>query len=411
MKRLTLLASLLLASTAYAQDAPDRRFTGRNLFDLAQASDPQISPDGSRVVYVRQAGDIMTDRYRGSLWLVDARTGQQSPLTPSGGSPRWSPDGARVAYVATEEDAAQLFVRWVATGATARITGLPDAPGAISWSPDGRWLAYTMTVPGEGMKLGKAPAKPEGAKWAPPLEVIDRVNYRNDGPGYVKPGYDHIFVVAADGGAPRQLTFGNYDDGGPLSWTPDSRALVFSANRGKDPERDIMNPEVMRVDVATAALTTLTSRDGPDIEPVVSPDGSKIAWLGYDDKRRAYENAQLYVGDRDAKNPRALTAALDRSIDSVVWAGDGRGLIVSYDVLHCRPRRHRCGSRRWRAGWPGAGSTGPTPAARSACRAVGRSPGPAATAGIRPTSISAVDGSRASTTTSGRPRRWRRSAS
>ena len=335
MNRLALLASFLLASTAYAQEAPDRRFSGRDLFDLQQASDPQISPDGSRVVYVRQAGDIMTDRYRGSLWLVDARSGQQTPLVASGGSARWSPDGTRIAYVAGGDanggGAPQLFVRWIATGATAKITGLPDSPGSISWSPDGRWIAYTMTVPGEGERLGKAPPKPEGANWAPPLQIIDRVNYRNDGGGYVKPGYDHIFVVSADGGAPRQVTYGNYDDDGPLSWTRDGKSILFSANRGRDPERDVNNSEVFRVDVTSGALTPLTTRAGPDAAPLVSPDGSRVAWLGFDDARRSNENFELYVGDADAKNPRSLTARLDRSIDNAYWAADSRSLYVSYD--------------------------------------------------------------------------------
>jgi dipeptidyl aminopeptidase/acylaminoacyl peptidase len=330
MKRLALLASLLLASTAVAQGTPDRRFSGRDLFDLQQASDPQISPDGSRVVYVRQGGDIMTDRYRGSLWLVDARTAQQTPLVASGGSARWSPDGTRIAYVAAEGGTPQLFVRWLASGATAKITGLPDSPGSIAWSPDGRWIAYTMTVPGDGQRLGSAPPKPEGANWAPPLEVIDRVNYRNDGGGYVKPGYDHIFVVSADGGAPRQLTFGNYDDGGPISWARDGRSIVFSANRDKDAERSF-NSELYRVEVASGALTALTARNGPDAAPIVSPDGSRVAWIGYDDDRRSNQNFQLYVGDANAANPRSLTAPLDRSIDDVAWAGDSRSLYVSYD--------------------------------------------------------------------------------
>ena len=130
--------------------------------------------------------------------------------------------------------------------------------------------------------------------------MIDRINYRNDGPGYVKPGRDHLFVVAADGGAARQLTFGAFDDGGPLSWTPDGRSIVFAAIRGPEADRQVMNSDVIAVDVASGALRTLTSRDGPDAKPLVSPDGSRIAWLGFDDKRRSYENTQLYVGDRDA---------------------------------------------------------------------------------------------------------------
>jgi dipeptidyl aminopeptidase/acylaminoacyl peptidase len=147
----------------------------------------------------------------------------------------------------------------------------------------------------------------------------------------VKPGYDHLFVVGADGGAARQLTYGKFDDGGPLSWTPDSRSIVFAAIRGPAADRQVMNSDVIAVDAASGAMRTLTTRDGPDAQPRVSPDGSKIAWLGFDDKRRSYENTELYVGDRDAAAPRSLTATLDRAIEDAVWAADGRGLYASYD--------------------------------------------------------------------------------
>ena len=340
-------AVLLLAGTAapaFAQEAtspaataqaPSRLFTGSDLFSLEQASDPQISPDGSRIAYVRRSGDIMSDQMRSAIWLIDTKTGVQTPLAAGPGShssPRWSPDGTRLAYVsAGEGQSPQLHVRWMASGETARITGMADSPDALSWSPDGRQIAYVMRVPGEGMKLGKAPPKPEGAKWAEPLEVIDRVTYRADGAGYLKPGYDHLFVVSADGGAPRQLTFGDFNDGGPLSWSRDGRAIVFATNRRADWEREPNDSDIHSVDVASGALTQLTRRYGPDAAPAVSPDGARIAYLGYDDKRRSHEPAQLYVMDRDGSNPRSLTASLDREIDTAVWAKDGRSIFVSYD--------------------------------------------------------------------------------
>jgi dipeptidyl aminopeptidase/acylaminoacyl peptidase len=338
--RFTPLAALLLATTAVPAFAaspagPARAFTGADLFDLEVATDPQISPDGTQIVYAREANDIMTDRSRKTLWLVDVRTGVQTPLVAGSGShmsPRWSPDGKRLAYVSTAEGGSpQLFVRWMATGATARITGLPDSPSAISWSPDGQRIAYTLTVPGEATRLGSAPAKPEGAKWADPLEVIDKVTYRADGGGYLKPGFDHIFIVDADGGAPRQLTFGDHDDGGPLSWTPDGRRILFSAVRTPDWEREPNNSEVYALDIASGSLTALTRRFGPDSDPVVSPDGKNVAYLGFDDTRRSYENTQLYVMAIDGSGARSLTADLDRSIDRAYWAADGRSLLVSYD--------------------------------------------------------------------------------
>jgi dipeptidyl aminopeptidase/acylaminoacyl peptidase len=339
-----LLLAALIASPALAQplqsqtqqpaspaDAPSSAFTGADLFGLAMASDPQISPDGRTIVYVRRQADIMTDRIAGSLWLVDVATGRQTPFAASGGTPRWSPDGTRIAYVAGEGDGSQLFVRWLASGASAKVTGLPGNPNALAWSPDGRRLAFTATVAGQPTTLGKAPPKPEGAKWAEPLEVIDRITYRADGPGYIKPGRDHVFVVSADGGAARQLTFGAYDDGGPLSWSPDGARILFTAIRGADADRKVMDSEIFSVNAATGALNQLTQRDGPDAAARVSPDGTRLAWLGFDDKRRSYANLDLYVGDGAGGSPRALTTALDRSMEDAQWAADGRGLYASYD--------------------------------------------------------------------------------
>ena len=313
-------------------DAPNRAFTGADLFGLAVATDPQISPDGRTIVYVRRSGDVMTDRLAGSLWLVDVASGRQTPFAASGSSPRWSPDGSRIAYAAGDGDRSQLYVRHLATGASARVTALPGDPGALAWSPDGRRLAFLADVAGDAPKLGTAPAKPEGAKWAEPLQVIDRVTYQRDGSGEVKPGRRHVFVVDADGGAARQLTYGAYDDGGPLSWTPDGRTILFSALRGRDPERRQLDSDVYAIDVAgSGQVRQLTSRDGPDAQPIASPAGDRVAWVGFDDRRRSNENMQLYVGGRDAASPRALTAALDRSIEDAMWAADGRSLYASYD--------------------------------------------------------------------------------
>jgi dipeptidyl aminopeptidase/acylaminoacyl peptidase len=314
---------------------PSRSFTGQNLFSLEVAGDPQISPDGRWVAYVRRSGDIMTDRFRPTIWLIDTRTGEQMPLVAGTGAhsqPVWSRDGRRLAYVSTAEGGApQLFVRWMESGQSVRITGLPNSPSSIEWSPDGRHIAYAMFVPDEAQRIGTPPQKPEGAQWAEPLQVITAVTYRADGAGYLRAGYEQIFLVSADGGAPRQLTFGAFNHGGPISWTSDGGSLVLSANRRQDWEREPLDTEIYALDVASGALTPLTDRRGPDSEPVVSPDGRLIAYTGFDDRRQGYQNTILYVMNRDGSNRRPLSESIDSSVGSPVWARNGRSVYVSYD--------------------------------------------------------------------------------
>ena len=110
-----------------------------------------------------------------------------------------------------------------------------------------------------------------------------------------------------------------------------SRTLYLSANRRPDWQREAADSEVFALDVQTGGLTALTSRAGPDNAPVASPDGRRIAYLGYDDKRMGYHNTRLYVMDADGSNSRVLTESLDRSVQSPVWSRDGRSVYVAYD--------------------------------------------------------------------------------
>ena len=327
--------ALLFGVCAAAADLPPtQRLHSIDVFELEYTDDVQISPDGSRIVYVRVSHDIMTDRARRNLWIVNADGTNNRPLRSEAKnfmSPRWSPDGTRLAYVSAAEGSPQLYVRWIDTGQTALLTNLVQAPNAIAWSADGKSIAFTQLVPAKKPPLATPPEKPEGAQWAPPVKVIDSVVYRADGEGYLEAGFQHVFVVSAEGGTPRQLTEGEFNDDGPLSFTPDNKHIVFSANRGADWERDPQESEVFTVDIATEKLTQLTTRDGPDNWPVVSPDGRKIAYLGFDDRLQGYQVTHLYVMDSDGKNSREVTADLDRDVAEPRWSADSRSVYFSYD--------------------------------------------------------------------------------
>ncbi len=335
------LSMVTVEAVAAPPEGPSHVFQGSDLFALQLATDPQIRPDGKEVAYVRLSFDIMSDHARSAIWLIDVDSGAQTPLTVGTGSshsPRWSADGQKLAYIAAGEGGhSQLYVRWMKSGQSARVTDLTESPGGLEWSPDGRSIGFTMLAPDEKAALGVSPPKPDGAHWAEALTVITNIQYRADGAGYLKPGFTHVYVVSAEGGFPRQLTFGAYNEGGALSWTPDSRYLLVSGNRHEGWQRDRVTSEIYQVNVADASITELTHRAGPNNQPCVSPDGKRIAYLGFEDRLLGYQNVRVYIADRDGGHSHSITDSLDRSVEKVRWAADGRSLFVQY-TDHAVPR-------------------------------------------------------------------------
>jgi dipeptidyl aminopeptidase/acylaminoacyl peptidase len=317
---------------ALAEDM--RPFERMDVFGLEWVSDPQISPDGRQVAYVRNGMDVMTDGKWSRLWLTDTDGRNNAPLTGrdvNESNPAWSPDGSRVAFTSKSDNGTEIFVVWVETGKSTRLTQLNRSPKGLSWSPDGTQIAFRMLIPEEPVVLVQSPKKPDDAEWSEEPRVTARLKYETDGSGYIEPGYEQFFVISALGGAPRQVTSGNFRHGGTAQWSRDGTSLVFSGNRNEDWEFDYRNSEIYRVSVKTGEVEALTDRQGPDADPVVSPDGRKIAFIGYDDKVQTYQVTKLHVMNIDGSGKRELLADLDRSVSDLVWSTDSDGIFYQYD--------------------------------------------------------------------------------
>jgi acylaminoacyl-peptidase len=333
--------ALLATAPALAEARPEDGLQLADVFKIEYASDPQVSPDGKQVVYVRNFMDVMKDKQRSHLWVVNVNGSDHRPLTDGAAnesSPRWAPDGKRLLYVSDAGGKSQFHCRWMDSGQSAQLSSLPSAPGPASWSPDGKSIAFAMLVEEKEPPYVELPGKPEEAEWAKPPHVIRKLVYRFDGRGYLKNGHHQLFVLPSDGGTPRQLTHGPYDhlqtyfDGSSQTprWSPDGMAILLSGNRHVGAEFEVFNTEVYEVSVADGSVKALTDRYGPDDYPALSPDGTHIVYSGYDDKHLPYQSPRLAVMRRDGTGNRILDEKLDREAFDPIWSKDGRGIYFRY---------------------------------------------------------------------------------
>jgi dipeptidyl aminopeptidase/acylaminoacyl peptidase len=329
------LVALLLATAstvALAQD-PSNRLTLADYLEWEGVAAPQLSPDGGRIIYARSWVDKVNDARESSIYIMGVDGSKPRKLV-DGGSPVWSPDGSRIAYTARgEPSGTQIFVRYMdAEGAVTQITRLTSAPGNIRWSPDGRWIAFTMQVPNTGggwrVESQAMQFRPRGATWTAAPRVVEKLDYRQDRLGFSADAVQHLFVVPADGGTPRQVTDGEWS-AGAADWTPDGRSLIYAAGpRVPDAEYAWRESDVYAVDVATRATRQLTTRKGPDGSPAISPDGKLIAYTGYDWTTDTWVDSKLYLMNVDGSGSRMLLD-MDRSPQNLTWARDGSGIYFS----------------------------------------------------------------------------------
>jgi acylaminoacyl-peptidase len=325
---------IYIQSAVFAQEKSKLEL--KDLFNLEYISDPQISPDGTQIVYIRNFKDVMTDRDYANLWISNIDGSRVRQLTQGNQrdyAPRWSNDGKKIVFLSNQDDSkVKLYLMFLDTRETIVLTNTSIPPGAAAWSPDDRQLAFTQWVPEVKKSLLTIPAKPEGAEWNAPPIYIDEMNYRSDGSGYAKPGKMQIFTLGIEGGTPRQRTFTSNNHGNPI-WAKDSQSLFFSANLHEKIESEPNNSEIYQLQLTNGTIKALTTRFGPDTDIALSPDGKKIAYIGNDDTFQGYQVTHLYVMNVDGTGVKNLTTGLDRDASNPQWEGNGQGVYFQYDEM------------------------------------------------------------------------------
>ena len=292
-------------------------------------NDPQLSPDGRQIAFVVTTLSEAKDEYLSNIWLVDVAGGEPRRFTngPKRDTiPRWSPNGTRLAFVSERQPKkkAQLYVIPVHGGEPVCLTDLKNGVTSPVWSPDSTRIAFLSTVGG-----WQEPEDEEEKQKSKPARVIDRLKHKYNGEGFTDDRPTHLFVVAAGGGEPRQITHGDYSDSDP-AWSPDGRWLAFVSARHA--RRDLDNAsDVWLVSPDGGTPYRLTDTAGPLSSPVFSPDGQTVAYVGSHRLNEAGRNARIFTISVDGGASTCLTTGLDRNCHAPRWTSHGEWLCFTVD--------------------------------------------------------------------------------
>jgi acylaminoacyl-peptidase len=343
-----LAAALSLGLAGTVQAGP---LTAKTLATLDRAGDPQVSPDGRYVVYDLRTTDYDANKSSHALWIIDlAKKGPARRMAISEGGAsgaRWSADGKTLYFMSSRAGGSDQVWRTDAAGEhAAQVTHLPLDVGAFRLSPDGKAIVVALAVFPDQDDPAATKARMEATKTKKASGVLYDHLFVRHWDAWADGTQNHLFALSLDAkgeatGAPVPLMKG-FDGDAPgkpfggdedFDISKDGKTVFFSARLAGRSEPWSTNFDLYATPIDGSAAPKDLTADNPawDAHPVVSPDGTKLAYLAM--KRPGFESDRFGVWVMDLKTGarREIDPAWDRSAGSMTWSADGRGLLVTAD--------------------------------------------------------------------------------
>lgn len=326
-KRFLFSVSFVVAALFCAGWAQTRSLQVDDLFQLKRVADPQISPDGKWVAFTVSQMNLEKDKSDTDLYMISTQGGEPRRLTTSPEPetrPRWSPDNRYLAFLSGREGKKnQVWLLDRQGGEAQKLTSMKGSISSFTWSPDSRRLALVMRDPKDQDIDDESDKEEEKDKTPEPI-VITRLQFKQDGRGYLDDRRAHLYIFDLETRDSFQLTEGPYEHESPV-WSPDGSTLAFVSNRTEEPDSNF-NQDIFLVAAERGATPRkLTTSAGRDTSPSFSPDGAQLVYVaGGPPEDIWYATDTLAVVDVESGASRSVAPELDRNIRSPRFSADGQ---------------------------------------------------------------------------------------
>jgi dipeptidyl aminopeptidase/acylaminoacyl peptidase len=325
VKRIIIIAwAVLFCCAVFSSTALARGIDFAVLRTVVSVSQPQISPDGKRIAFIKSTSDFVKNKHVSQLMLLDVASGATRALTYDRtglDSPLWSPTGDRLAFIADagsgDDTASQIFVLPMNGGDPLQATKVKNGVDEFTWKPDGSAFAFVTQ--------DDAPNKKQLDKHFDAFDVGD-LDYKSD----AAPVPSHLWLVSSSGKGVRRLTSGTWSlsttnggPGSPVSWSADGKTIAIT----KLPDAVVGDSDTAisaLVDAKTGAVRDLPGQRPYMIAPLFAPAGDAVAALWF--PHGAFNSNGYLVMTSAAGGPGRVVGGQEHNLDWYDWAPDGRSL-------------------------------------------------------------------------------------
>ena len=307
------------------------------LYSFGRIGDVAVSPDKSSILYQVTYVSIPRNRTNSELFIMKSDGTGKKQLTFTNmneSNPRWMDGGKKIAFLSNESGSSQVWTMNPDGGGMKQLSNVEGGINGFTFSPDETKVLFVKSVKTVETAADKYTDLPEASG-----RVVDDLMYKHW--DHWVENVPHPFVADLSGGKltnirdimegePYESPLAPFGGVEQLAWSPDGKTIAYTSRKKTGKEYAVStNSDIYFYDVESGQTRNMTEgMMGYDVNPLFSPDGTKLAWLSMERDGYEADKNRLFVMDLATGDKTYVTEDFDYNAEDFVWSEDSRAIYM-----------------------------------------------------------------------------------